>query len=152
MPRWGKPPERQNTFVQSPLIKVRRVANRGRGGRGVFATEDIAKGQIIETVPMIVMPREQVFPKGCDKDTKALSRISWYVFEWFPEKGVPQTGLALGYGSLYNHSYSANAEYIHAGKDFMHFRAVKNIKKGEEIFVNYNGRHNDKKKYDFGEE
>lgn len=143
------PRKKVSTFNQSPLVQVRRSKERGRGGRGVYATQDIAKGEIIETVPMIVMPRIQVFPEGCDESTKALSRISWYVFEWTPERGVPMTALALGYGSLYNHSYSANARYVQAGKDSMNFIAVKSIKKGQEIFVNYNGSPNSKTKVDF---
>ena len=59
-----------------------------------------------------------------------------YYFSWQKR----QSAFALGYGSLYNHSYSPNAQYT---KNFSHdtitFTSIRSIKKGEEITVNYNG-------------
>jgi SET domain-containing protein len=145
-----KPTERRNNFYQSPLVTLCRCSNRGRGGRGVFALQDIKQNQIIERVPCILMPEKEVYPDGFDLTTQNLASISHYVFHWpFKEKGKDMVALALGYGSLYNHSYSANAHYVRSGKDFMHFYAVKDIAAGKEIFINYNGSPNNKTKLDF---
>ncbi len=46
--------------------------------------------------------------------------------------------LALGFGSMYNHSYQPNVAYkIKAKTKSIEFVALKNIKKNEEIVVNY---------------
>ena len=61
-----------------------------------------------------------------------------YYFSWGVDGN--EAALALGLGSLYNHSYSPNARYV---KDFdrrkIDFVAIRNISVGEEITVNYNG-------------
>jgi SET domain-containing protein len=50
----------------------------------------------------------------------------------------------LGYGSIYNHSHSPNADWKQNFKtNSMVYRAIKPIKKGEEILVNYNGEPDD---------
>ena len=46
--------------------------------------------------------------------------------------------LALGYGSLYNHSYKPNARYDDVGPQTKEFTALRDIQPGEEITVNYN--------------
>lgn len=47
--------------------------------------------------------------------------------------------IALGYGSLYNHSYDPNSFYSMENDDWMIIWALRNIKKNEEITFNYNG-------------
>jgi SET domain-containing protein len=51
--------------------------------------------------------------------------------------------LALGYGSLYNHSYHPNARYDDAAGPTKVFTALRDIAAGEEITVNYNGEPDD---------
>ena len=58
-----------------------------------------------------------------------------YVFEW----GEGKVALALGFGSLYNHSYRPNARYNDVGPQAKAFQALRDIAVGEEITVNYNG-------------
>ena len=47
--------------------------------------------------------------------------------------------MALGYGSLYNHSDRPNARYHDEGGRTKVFTAIRDIGPGEEITVNYNG-------------
>ena len=48
-------------------------------------------------------------------------------------------GLQLGYGSLYNHSYEPNARYDDRAPATKVFTALRDIRAGEEITVNYGG-------------
>jgi SET domain-containing protein len=120
----------------SDLIEVRRADNRGRGGRGVFAVRDIPQGTLIERVPVLLIPKSQVF--GHSSIAKNAARISWYVFDWIGGKRK-SVALALGYGSIYNHSETPNARYVSDPPDVMEFVAIRDIAADEEIFINYQG-------------
>lgn len=99
------------------------------GGRGLFAERDIKRGEIIEIAPVIVCPKS-------DLPHLDQTELYNYYFEWSGGRAA----VALGYGSLFNHSYHANATYQRQfKKDQIVYRAVKNIKKGEEVLINYNG-------------
>jgi len=103
--------------------------------RGVFAKTKIKKGEIIEKCPVIVIPLK-------DKKLIDKTHIYSYYFHWSSRN---QPAIALGYGSLYNHSYKPNADYNQDVKNkLIVFKAIKDIKKNEEIFTNYNGEPSDK--------
>lgn len=112
-------------LTQSVLIEIRNI--RGKG-RGVFARVLIPEGTVFERVPLLVIPAAEVLE---GEDNRVLHD---YVFEY--KKDV---ALALGYGSLYNHSYNPNARYDDAGRQIKEFRALRDIHPGEEITINYNG-------------
>jgi len=99
-------------------------------GRGVFARMDISKGEIIEKCPVIEIAQ---------KDTALLVESALTSYFYFLGKRKEKTVLALGFGSIYNHSKTPNADYtkILVGS-IMSFVALRNIKKDEEITVNYN--------------
>ncbi|HEX8203993.1 MAG TPA: SET domain-containing protein [Isosphaeraceae bacterium] len=109
---------------QSDAIEVKRIQGKGRG---VFARRLIRKGAIIERVPVIVLPAEEVVGG---------TTLANYSFQW----GRGQAALALGYGSLYNHSYRPNARYWDVGPQTKEFTALRDIVPGEEITVNYHGK------------
>jgi SET domain-containing protein len=113
-------------FQQSDAIEVKRV--RGKG-RGVYARRLIRKGEVIERVPVLVMSLEE-YAKGLSETV-----LKDYCFNW--SRG--RVALALGYGSLYNHSYRPNARYDDVGPLTKEFTALRDIRPGEEISVNYNG-------------
>ncbi len=100
-------------------------------GRGVFAAADIQAGEVIEICPVLIFNKTELpFVRQTMLDN--------YYFDWGTEGEF--FAVCLGYGSLYNHEYEPNAEY---GMDFeaetIDFYAIKPIKAGEEITVNYNG-------------
>jgi SET domain-containing protein len=119
----------------SPFLIIESSAKRGRG---VFTTKNISKGTVIEISPVIVLT---------EKERKTIEKtlLFHYVFEWGNDK--KKACVALGYVSMYNHSYDANCEYeMEFGKKLMTIKTVKNIKKGEELFINYNAKPDDKTK------
>jgi hypothetical protein len=120
----------------SPGIEVRRIDHRGRGGRGVFATRPFHAGELIERVPVILVPRGQIF--GSSPGT-GCPRLTWYVFDWAGQTKRDYVGLALGYGSIYNHAPAANAVYQREPPDMLEFVAHRDIAAGEEITINYKG-------------
>mgnify|MGYP002138170985 CR=1 FL=1 len=71
---------------------------------GVFAQESIRAWETIEICPIIILNSQ---------DTKIIDQTHLYnyYFSWEDQ----WSALALGYGSLYNHSYLPNARYQ---KDF----------------------------------
>ena len=101
----------------------------------MFAKEKIRKGETIEICPVIILPLK-------DRKLMDKSHLFNYYFYWGKKN---QPAIALGYGSLYNHSYTPNAEYEEDVKNkHMVFTALRDIKKGEEITTNYNGDHDNK--------
>lgn len=96
--------------------------------RGIIAEENIKKGQIIERCPVIVYTYEEA-------EIIRPTLIEQYSFAW----DDTHEGMVLGYGSLYNHSYTPNVEV-----DFDYpnveafYTALCDIRAGEELFINYN--------------
>jgi SET domain-containing protein len=101
------------------------------GGRGVFTAAPIPEGSLIEICPVIVCPPE-------DLAVIHSTRLHDYYFLWGEEQDA--CAIALGYGSLYNHSFSPNTVYM---PDFdegvILFHSMRDIEAGEELTVNYNG-------------
>ena len=97
-------------------------------GRGVFAARDFKGGDVIEECPILPVPGEQA--SLLDE-----TDLSGFTFEW--DGGV---AVALGFGSLYNHSWTPNARYDHDyERGLVVYSAVRAIDAGEEITVNYSG-------------
>ena len=111
---------------QSDLIEVKRIAGKGRG---VFARHFIACDTTIERVPVLVLPEQAMWHPD---DTSLLAD---YVFRWSGGK----VALALGYGSLYNHSYQPNARCVDRAPQTKVYTAIQDIEAGHEITINYNG-------------
>ena len=84
---------------------------------------------MIHAAPVISYPNEQH-----EHIEKTL--LADYAFEY----GINHTAILLGYGMLFNHSYTPNATYdIVFENHTFNFYAYKDIKAGEEILINYNG-------------
>jgi SET domain-containing protein len=61
--------------------------------------------------------------------------LNCYVFEW---NNHEKSAIALGYGSLFNHSSKKNVTYKNNYRDkTIDFVATRNIKKGQQLFINY---------------
>jgi hypothetical protein len=113
------------------------IAESVNRGRGVFTSETIASGTTIESSPVIVL-------SGEERVLLDQTLLHDYIFIWGPDE--KECCVALGYLSVYNHDYKSNAEYVmdFSGRN-IRITTVRNIKKGEEIFINYNGNWNNPK-------
>jgi len=106
------------------------VAHSEGKGRGVFAGSLIENGDIIEVSPVIVLP-------NADKDKIHDSFLHDYYFLW--GKDLRELAIALGYGSLYNHSDTPNASFSYDYNDrSITFNCIHRIEAGTEICINYN--------------
>jgi SET domain-containing protein len=99
-------------------------------GRGVVAARLFRAGETIERPPVIVIPRDEV---RLIRET----HLAHYYYEWGEDDD--EGAIALGYGSLYNHSYAPNARFeFHEAEHCLEFIATRDIALGEEITINYN--------------
>jgi SET domain-containing protein len=114
------------------------IAPTSEMGRGVFTSEKLKAGTVIEVAPVIVMSKK-------DRQLIDQTLLHDYIFEWGDNHD--QICMALGYVPIYNHSYKSNCEYeMDYGNDLITIKTVRAIKAGEELFINYNGDWNDQKK------
>ena len=115
----------------------------GKKGRGVFALELIAKGRVVERAPVLVFP-------SAEWDAHARhTLLSHYCFRW-PPRSAPEPGedvdkgafaLALGFGSLFNHSARPNVGWVRRASDgVIEFVALDDIEVGRELLISYGSR------------
>jgi SET domain-containing protein len=120
------------------LLEVRFVSE--KKGRGVFAKKDIKKGTIIDVAHVIPIPNE---------DFKKIRKtiLYNYCYIWEDPKHLPEftNAITLSISQFINHSYEPNVKYLYDYENkAMEFSTLKNISKGEELTVNYNGLVDDK--------
>ena len=114
------------------------IGSAGNMGRGIFTSENIEEGIIIETAPVIIMSKEE--RKLLDQTI-----LHDYIFEWGHKKD--KCCMALGWVPIYNHSYHSNCEYeMDFEKEIITIKSVNFIKAGEQLYINYNGTWNDSKR------
>jgi SET domain-containing protein len=116
-----------------------RVGSAGKLGRGVFATKQFYEGDLIEHAPIIVL--------GDDIETTLIENYSVlgnYTYDYDGGRSC----IALGFASLYNHSTRPNAFY-EVLKECIQIVALRDIRPGTQIRVNYNGDPKDKTVWTF---
>jgi len=120
------------------IVPYLTIATSTKRGRGVFTTKNIPANTVIEISPVIVLSVK-------DRSAIEKTKLHDYIFEWGTSK--KKGCVALGYVSLYNHDYEANCEYdMDYKNELITITTVKKIKKGEDLFVNYNAKPDDKTK------
>ncbi|MFX1325998.1 MAG: SET domain-containing protein-lysine N-methyltransferase [Promethearchaeota archaeon] len=120
------------------MLEVRYAS--AKKGRGVFAKNDIKKGTIIDIAYVVPIP---------NKDYKKISKtiLYNYCYIWEDPKHKPEftNAITLSISQFINHSYDPNVVYLYDYKNqAIEFSALKEIAKGEELLVNYNGLVDDK--------
>ena len=116
-------PLKNNSYIDKISIKQSLIPN---SGRGVFAEKDFKQGEVIEVCPLLTDYKKNF----------ANSKIKDYTFKskFKPDQEV----IVFGMCSMYNHSDNFNVGH-NQDPENMIFKAVRDIKKGEELYVNYGG-------------
>lgn len=154
----------KNTTVlfHHPNIQVR---SSPIDGFGVFATDTIKAGEVLEEIPFILFPRgtnlsssfvsylfsnnflsdKELFYENLRKNLEFKEPEKYY-FKWTPkishlsqkeDEQIVFNVLPLGYGPIYNTAnFDNNAQWLTKEKTFV-FSAVRDIKKDEEIRTFY---------------
>jgi uncharacterized protein len=113
------------------------IAPTSNMGRGVFTSEAITAGTVIEIAPVIVMTADE-------RILLDQTLLHDYIFEW--DNGENNCCMALGYVPVYNHSYQSNCEYeMDYESQLISGKTMRDIVAGEELFINYNGDWDDAK-------
>jgi hypothetical protein len=95
-------------------------------GDGVYSKLDIPIGIIVEKANVIKMPSKKV------EETDLMD----YVFN--NPYNHDEFFVAFGFGSMYNHSDDPHMTYeYNPDENKIIFKAIKDIKKGEEIYISY---------------
>ena len=102
-------------------------------GRGVFAGRAFKRGEVVETCPVVLFdpPPDRQLPPD----------IKQIVFGWGKLLGLKRArpAIALGYGSMYNHSNPAGLRCEgDATSSVLRFIAIRDIGADEELTINYN--------------
>ncbi len=120
------------------------IAEAGTKGRGVFTSAGITANSVIEIAPVVVMSHDE--RKLLDQ-----TLLHDYIFEWGED--TQECCLALGWASVYNHSYTSNCTYdMDYDENIITIQTVREINAGEELTINYNGTWNNDKKIWFDAE
>jgi uncharacterized protein len=102
------------------------VAPSWRHGRGVFAARRFRKGEILERCPVLPVSARE-------RSVLETTVVGSYLYE----RGGG-AAIALGLGSLLNHSFEPNAACeLLDGEDVAVFRALRAIESGEEVTILY---------------
>src|SRR4051812_11435391 len=98
-------------------------------GRSVIAERDIKSDTLIEVAEILVLSAD---------DTISVNKtgLKDYTFTY----NDTQDCLVMGIGEMFNHSDTPNVSYelLHVNRVRMHFRTLRDIKKGEQLFIDYN--------------
>jgi len=105
------------------------VAPSSLSGRGVFADRPFRAGELVECCEVLRVPAAHL---------AAVQQTVLREYLFSCDDGSGDVAIALGYGSLYNHSDDANAEYTKdAQRNTIAFTALRDIAPGEEVTVTY---------------
>lgn len=122
---------RKETFNNNRIEYTKRT----NGQYTILSKDNIAKGEIVEICPVMM----------CGIEVKAIEGIKDLIFEI--DRTKQQYGMVLGYGSLYQHSETPNMEFgYNKSNKQMYFTAIRMIKAGEELTINYGKDYWDERK------
>lgn len=112
------------------------IADSPDKGKGVYTSEPIESGTLVEIAPVLVLP---------EKDAELIDQSYLYNYYFLWGDDHKNYAICLGYGSLYNHDYDPNCLYeTYYDNGTIHFIARRAIAAGEELTITYNHDPDDK--------
>ncbi|GAC99524.1 hypothetical protein PHSY_007126 [Pseudozyma hubeiensis SY62] len=102
-------------------------------GRGIYATQPIASETLIEISPVLLFPPAEYREYG------SKTQLDGYTFIWKRTgKDTAIMALALGLGSLFNHSARPNVKWTLDYKTHsIRYETVRRVEEGEELVISY---------------
>lgn len=125
---------KENTYVlaKKTFIKI----SHEDVGLGVFASEDIEKDEIIEVTPLIQLGWRTRYQRDPAITKYAFANSACKCKECMDHGNILY--FMTGMGPIYNHSDNPNTiQKFQYSKHLMTVIAKEDIKKGQEIFINY---------------
>jgi len=119
-------------------IEVKHISD--KKGRGAFAKKSIKKRAVIDVAFVVPIPNQEY-----EKINKTI--LYNYCYIWEDPKHKPEftNAITLSISQFINHSFKPNVKYMYDYENnAIEFSALRDISKGEELLVNYNGLINDK--------
>ncbi|KAK4051644.1 tRNA-specific adenosine deaminase subunit tad3 [Microbotryomycetes sp. JL201] len=107
-------------------------------GRGVYAARDILAGTTIDISPVLLISSKEYYGGGEPGEGKGVegSVLRGYVFTWKGKEGG--MALALGLGSLFNHSATPNVSFeLDTVGYAIHYKTFKRVNAGDELCIYY---------------
>lgn len=116
------------------------IVRRYRGqGRGVYSTQPIQDGDVVEVSPVIVFEATEWRPMI---DT----RLESYAFTWGSDG--EDRALALGFGGLFNHADVPNLSWTPSRRGaVITFRAIERIAAGVQLTIDYGWTDEEKRRW-----
>jgi prolyl 4-hydroxylase len=118
-------------------------------GLGVFATEDIEEGEIIEILPLLIMGWREHYQRDPQIKKYAFANTTCQCRDC--QEHGHNLYIMLGNGSIYNHADTPNTFQTFSFKHLtLKITARHKISKGEELFINYGDKYfsNGRTKFD----
>lgn len=116
-------------YIYAMILPFLTIASSANRGRGVFTSENIAKGTTVEMSPVIVL-------NATDRLNVEKTLLHDYIFEWGEDH--KSAAVALGYLSIYNHTSQPNCCYqMDFDEQTISIITIQDINAGEELFINY---------------
>lgn len=129
----------QNKQIEYPIPKKIRLGYSEVHFRGVFATDDIEEGELIERCPSVALDWRTRYQK--DPVVWAYMYTSSCPCDECKKHGAHFV-MVMGWGQIYNHQDDNNASMkINLKDNFVDVVALKKIRNGEEIFVSYGSKY-----------
>lgn len=118
-----------DTNVGAPIDSLFRLAEFGPKGRGLFSATDIPPRTVIHVAPCLPVGREEY------ENHMRHTILEHYLFN---DSGGNKL-LALGYGSLFNHSRTPNIDYRIEAGSIVYSSGHRQIPRDEELCISYGG-------------
>ena len=104
-------------------------------GKGAFAKKDIKKDIIIDIANVVLISNKEY-----RKIKKTQLYNYCYIWEDPKHKPAFKNAITLSVSQFINHSYAPNLQYLYDYKNkAIEYKAIQDIKNGDELTVNYNG-------------
>ena len=122
--------------IEIPTIPLLLKNSPGKG-RGVYLNTDVSYGTLLHISPLLLIPSSQ--DSSSDNDDAPVERVVLSHYTYTFDKNTQ--AVALGMGSMFNHSKRNNVGFIIDKKNLLiRYISTCDISKGTELCINY-GNH-----------